>query len=143
MEAISVKKVLLFLLPGLLVLILAGCAASRGDPVFDRIRESPAARLELPDGSAIDVDGEIAQLRSFADLRLQASPLEPADRADDWLYRIVFNPSDRVRGAEEIVVCFHPDYVQIGEEYYTPAEGVPYDALLSWAQAKFEYFFKR
>ena len=121
-------------------LIMAACGASGTGTVFDRIRESPAARLELPDGSAVIADGEIAALRSFADLQLREAPAEPADSGDDWLYRIVFNPAEKVKNAEEIVVSFHKDCVQIDSEYYLPRDGVPYESILEWAESKFEHF---
>ncbi|MBQ6356100.1 MAG: hypothetical protein IJI52_03270 [Solobacterium sp.] len=104
------------------------------------IRESPAARMELPDGSSTIIDSEIASLRSFADLDIKASPLEPADSEEDWLYRIVFNPSEKVTGADEIIVSFHSDYVQINTEYFLPADGVSYESILEWAEGKFAYF---
>ena len=105
------------------------------------IRESAAAKLELPDGASVFVDSEIALLRGFADLRLREVPLEPGDREEDWRYRITFNPSERVKGAEEIVVSFHDSYVQIGSEYWLPEEGVPYESILEWAALKFDYCF--
>ena len=98
--------------------------------------------MELPEESSIYVDSEIASLRSFADLNIQESPLEPADSEDDWLYRIVFNPSEKVTGSDEITVSFHKDYVQIDNEYYLPSDGVSYDSILEWAEGKFGYFLK-
>ena len=110
--------------------------------MFEKIKESPAARMELPEGSSTYVDSEIVTLRSFADLEIQSSPLEPADSEDDWLYRIVFNPSEKVTGTDEVIVSFHKDYVQINTEYYLPADGVSYDSILEWAEGKFDYFMK-
>ena len=107
--------------------------------VFEKIKESPAAKMELPDGSAFYVDGEIALLRSFADLTLVESPLEPADTEEEWLYRITFNPAERVKGADEIIVSFHKDYVQIDAEYYLPESGVSYNSILAWARGKYDY----
>ncbi len=119
---------------------LCGCAGPSEKSTSDLIRESPAAKLLLPDGSETFVDSEIASLRSFADLQIKATPLEPADREEDWLYRIVFNPSEKKIGAEEIVVSFHEDYVQIGQEFYLPEEGVSCESILEWAEGKFAYF---
>ena len=107
---------------------VSGCAGPDRKSTFDLIRESPAAKMLLPDGSETIVDGEIDSLRSFADLRIEASPLEPADREEDWLYRIVYNPTEKVTGAKEIVVSFHKDYLQIGPEFYLP-EGEWFDLL--------------
>ena len=100
----------------LTVLVLSLCACQKEEPaeektVFDRIRESTVARMDLTDGTSIIVDSEIASLKTFADLQLQAAPMEPADSVDDWLYRIVFDPSNKVQGTEQIIVSFHADYV--------------------------------
>ena len=126
----------------MIVISLAACTSSKEKTVFDKIKESPAAKMELPEGTSTYVDSEIASLRSFADLEIQASPLEPADSEDDWLYRIVFNPSEKVTGTDEIIVSFHKDYLQINTEYYLPADGVSYESILEWAEGKFDYFLK-
>lgn len=134
------RKSVIILLAGMLLLSLAACSGTKEKTVFDLIQESPAAKLELPDGKSAYVDGEIALLRSFADLRLRESPLEPADKEEDWLYRIVFNPAEKVKGMMEITVSFHGDYVQINDEFYLGQEGVAYDSILNWAKSKFDYF---
>lgn len=66
--------------------------------------------------------------------------MEPADGEDDWLYRIVYDPSEKTVGGNETVVSFHREYVQIGSEYCLPAEGVSYESILRWAEGKFAYF---
>ncbi|MBO4289112.1 MAG: hypothetical protein J5865_03310 [Lachnospiraceae bacterium] len=134
------RKIVVIMITGLLLFTLAACSGAKEKTAFDLIRESPAAKLELPDGKSAYVDGEIALLRSFADLQLRESTLEPADEEGDWLYRIVFNPAEKVKGLEEIAVSFHRDYVQIGEEFYLGEEGVAYDSILDWTKSKFDYF---
>ena len=129
-------------LAAVMVIALSACSSVKEKTVFEKIKESPAARLELPDGSGTIVDSEIQSLRSFADLNIQSSPLEPADSEEDWLYRIVFNPSEKVTGNDEITVSFHEDYLQIDAEYYLPADGVSYESILEWAAGKFDYFLK-
>ena len=126
----------------MIVISLTACSSNSEKTVFDKIKESPAAKIELSEGASTYVDSEIASLRSFADLEIQASPLEPADSEDDWLYRIVFNPSEKVTGTDEIIVSFHKDYLQINTEYYLPADGVSYESILEWAEGKFDYFLK-
>ena len=108
--------------------------------MFDRIRESPATKLELPDGTAVLVDGEIASLRSFADMRFDEVDLYYEE--DAWLYKIVFNPSEKVQTAQEIPVYFYKTYLKIGNACYHPAKGASYSGVLDWVQGKFEYFFK-
>ena len=135
-------KILAGLLAAAMIVVLAACSSGNEKTVFYRIKESPAAKMELPEGASIYVDSEIASLRSFADLNIQPSPLEPADSEDDWLYRIVFNPSEKVTGSDEIIVSFHKDYVQIDNEYYLPTDGVSYNSILEWAEGKFDYYLK-
>ena len=134
------RKSIVIILAASMVLFLAACSSSDGKTVFDLIKESPAAKMELPDGSFTYVDSEISSLRSFADLELRESPVEPADSEEDWLYRIVFNPAGKVEGTDEITVSFHGDYVQIDTEYYLPKDGVSYESILDWAASKYEYF---
>ena len=96
--------------------------------------------MELPSGSSAYVDSEIESIRSFADLELMEATLKPTDNESDWLYRIVFNPSEKVTNADEIIVSFHEKYIQINSEYYLTDESVPFDGVLEWAESKFDYF---
>ena len=126
-------------------IVLAVCLmtdpfSTKEKSVFDKIEESPVAKMELPDGSAFYVDSEISLLRTFADLTLVESPLEPADTEEEWIYRIIYNPAEKVKGTDEIIVSFHKDYVQINSEYYLPESGVSYSSILEWARGKYEYF---
>ncbi|MBQ6222654.1 MAG: hypothetical protein IJJ44_08590 [Solobacterium sp.] len=136
------KKVTIFALISVLITALAACTSNEKKSVFDMIRESPVAKLLLPDGSKTIVDSEISSLHSFADLNIQQSTMEPADKEEDWLYRIIWNPSEKVKGAEEIIVSFHEDYVQINTEYYLPEKDVSYQSILEWAESKFTYFME-
>ena len=134
------KRIFILLIVLTLAFSLMGCSKHSNDTVFDVIKFSPAAKIELPDGSAAYIDGEIASIRSFADLELMVTPLVPDDNESDWLYRIVFNPSEKVTNADEIIVSFHEKYIQINSEYYLTAEGVSFDSVLEWAESKFDYF---
>lgn len=126
----------------LLLLALAACAAEKEktNTVFDLIRESPAAKLELPDGTSVLVDGEIAVLRDLADMRFDIVDLYYEE--DAWLYKIVFNPSEKVQNAQEIPVFFYKTYLKIGNTCYHPSGGASYSGVLEWAQGKFDYFMK-
>ena len=135
-------RIIAGILTVVIVFSLTACSSSKEKTVIDYIKESPSAKMELPDGKSTYVDSEIASLRSFADLRIQSSPLEPADGEEDWIYRIVFNPTEKVTGTNEIIVSFYKDYVQINTEYYLPADGVSYDSIHEWAKGKFDYYLK-
>ena len=126
----------------LLLLALAACAREKEkeNTVFDLIRESPAARLELPDGRTVLADGEIAMLRDLADMRFDLVDLYYEE--DAWLYKIVYSPAEKVKNAQEIPVCFYKSYLKIGNTCYYPSDGAPYSAVLEWAQGKFDYFMK-
>ena len=136
------KKATIFALISVLITALTACTSNEKKSVFDMIRESPAAKLLLPDGSETIVDSEISSLHSFADLDIQESTMEPADTEEDWLYRIIFNPSEKVKDTEEIIVSFHKEYVQIDTEYYLPGKDVSYQSILEWAEGKFAYFME-
>lgn len=134
------KKLFFILIAFVLMFSITGCSKNNDKTVLDRIKASPAATLELPDGSSVSVDSEIDSVRSFADLDLSEAPLEPADSETDWLYRIVFNPKDKVTNADEIIVSFHEKYVQIDSEYFLPPADVEFESILQWTESKFDYF---
>lgn len=138
-----VKKFSRILLLIVIMISVTACFTGNEKTVFDMINESPAAELILPDGSPVYVDSEISSLRSLQELCLQPSVMEPSDNEGDWLYRIVFNPASHVKAADEIVVSFHQDYVQINDEFYLPENGVPYESILEWAAGKFNFFYKQ
>lgn len=123
--------------------VLCGCSGKKEDTtVLDAVRNASVVKLETSDSHTMYVDSEIDTLKSFADLEIHEAPLEPADSEDDWIYRMTFDPSEKVSGSEEIVVAFHDTYLQINSEYYLPEEGVAYSSILDWAQSKFDYFFE-
>lgn len=134
------KKLFAILIAFSLAFSITGCSQNNDKTVLDKIKVSPAATMELPGGASVYVDSEIDSIRSFADLELIQAPLEPADNESDWLYRIVFNPNDKVTNADEIIVSFHEKYVQIDSEYYLTPEGVEFESILRWAESKFDYF---
>lgn len=136
------KRILILLITLTLAVSLIGCSKQSNETVFDTIRNSAAAKLELPNGSSAYVDGEIASFYSFADLGLIETPLESANNESDWIYRIIFNPSEKVKNTDEIIVSFHEEYIQIDSKYYLTAEGVDLDGVLEWVSSKFDYFIK-
>ena len=135
----SIISIIVILLLGMM---LCGCSANSENEIMDEIRNSTMAKLETSGNESVYVDSEIATLKSFADLEIQAAPMEPADNEEDWVYRITFNPSEKVSGSNEIVVAFHGSYIQIGNEFYLPKSGVEYSSILEWIESKVEYFFE-
>ena len=105
-----------------------------------RISESVAARFETADGKSIVIDSEIDLLTSLAELEIQEAPMTPADDPEDWIYRITYNPVDKVPNGEEVIVYVHEKYLQIGSEYYLPIGDVSFDSILEWFDGKAAYF---
>ena len=105
-----------------------------------RISESVAARFETADGKSIVIDSEIDLLTSLAELEIQEAPMTPADDPEDWIYRITYNPVDKVPNGEEVIVYVHEKYLQIGAEYYLPIGDVSFDSILEWFDGKAAYF---
>ena len=105
-----------------------------------RIRESVVARLETADGKSVIVDSEIDLLTSLAELEIQEAPMTPADNPEDWIYRITYNPVDKVPDGEEVIVYVHEKYLQIGSEYYLPIGDVSFDSIMEWFDGKAAYF---
>ena len=88
------KSILNIITVLLLGIMLCGCSGKSENETMDEIRNSPMAKLETSSNEMVYVDSEIATLKSFADLEIQAAPIEPADNEEDWIYRITFNPSE-------------------------------------------------
>ena len=137
------KKLISIFLAVIMITALVACSTSKEKEksVFDKMKESPVAVMESSDGTKVYVwnTGNIASLASLA---IEETSLEPADKERDWLYRITYNPKDKLVGGEEIIVSFHNDYIQIGSEFYLPKQDVNYDGILEWAEMKFEYLVK-
>lgn len=105
-----------------------------------RIKEAVAARFETADGKSVMIDSEIGLFTSLAELEIQEAPMTPADDQDDWIYRITFNPIEKVPNGEEVIVYVHEKYLHIGTEYYLPIGNVSFDSILDWFDGKAAYF---
>ena len=105
-----------------------------------KISEAVAAKFESADGNIALIDSEIAVLTSLAELEIQAAPMTPADNPEDWICRVTFNPAEKVPNGEEIIVSVHEKYIQIGDEYYLPKDGVSFETILAWFEGKAAYF---
>lgn len=64
------KRLFIMLIVFALAFSITGCSKDSDKTVLDAIKVSPAATMELPDGSSVYVDGEIDSIRSFADLEI-------------------------------------------------------------------------
>ena len=135
------KKAITILITVIVIMALTACSASKEKSIFDRIQESSVALMESSDGVKVYV-WNMQDLASLSSLQIEEAPLEPADKEEAWMYRITYNPKDKVSNSEEITVSFHRDYIQIGSEFYQAKQGVDYDDILEWANSKLEYLVK-
>ena len=137
------KKAITILIIVIVIMALTACSASKEKEksIFERIQESSVALMESSDGVKVYV-WNMKDLASLSSLQIEEAPLEPADKEEDWLYRITYSPKDKVSNSEEITVSFHRDYIQIGSEIYLAKQGVDYDDVLEWAKSKHEYLVK-
>ena len=134
------KKAITILIAVMVIMALPACSASKEKEksIFDRIQESSVALMESSDGVKVCV-WNMQDLASLSSLQIEEAALEPADKEEDWLYRITYNPKDKVSNSEEIIVSFHREYIQIGSEFYLSKQGVDFKDILKWAESKFEY----
>ena len=142
-RGITMKKVISILLVMIMVTSLAACSLSKEkeQSVFDKVQECSVALMESSNGIKVYV-WNMMELASLSSFEIENAPLEPADKEDEWLYRITYNPKDKVSNVDAIIVSFHSDYIQIGSKYYLPKQGVKFSDILEWAESKFEYLVK-
>lgn len=105
-----------------------------------KISEAVAAKFESASGEFVVVDSEIALLSSLAELEIQEAPMTPDDDPEEWIYRVTFNPVEKVPNGDEIIVYVHEKYIQIGDECYLPKDGVSFETVLAWFEGKAAYF---
>lgn len=137
------KKTIGLLLAVIMVITVSACSVSKEkEPsAFKKIQESSIALMESSDGVKVYV-WNMQDLASLTSLQIEEAPFEPADKEEDWLYRITYNPKDKVSSGEEIIVSFHSEYIQIGSEFYLANQGVSFENILEWAESKLEYLVK-
>ena len=137
------KRAIAVLIAVIMTAALTACSASNGkeQSIFDKIQESSVALMESSDGVKVSV-WNMQDLASLSSLQIEEAAFEPADKEEDWLYRITCNPKDKVLNREEITVSFHREYIQIGSEYYLAKQGIDFQEILKWAESKFEYLVK-
>lgn len=121
----------------LLLLALTACKKTQPEMTdFERINDSTAAIMELPDGTwFLNQNLHNSRLDELTALPIHEASFEPADCPEDWLYRIVYNPSIGRSVPTEVTVSFHEKYVQIGPEFYLVDNSYDYEqTVLDWVK---------
>lgn len=107
--------------------------------LMETIRSAPVVKLEYADQSDhqqvfVDNAGSTA---SIADMDIQSSQ---NGFSEEWLYRFTYNPREKVRGGQEIVVLLGSTSMEIEGTTYTPGDGVSYDVILDWAEGVYDFY---
>lgn len=135
------KRILSIAIPILLIMTLSVCTPRKPEKtVFEKMSESPIAKVERSDGEYRFIYTS-SEMDSFISLCIEPAKEKPTSVDEDWLYRITFNPPEKVINAEVIEYYVYPNYLQIGSEYYLPEKDVSYESILECINARVDYFF--
>ena len=110
--------------------------------LMETIRSAPVVKLEYADQSDhqqvfVDNAGSTA---SIADMDIQSSQ---NGFSEEWLYRFTYNPREKVRSGQEIVVLLGSTSMEIEGTTFTPGDSVAYDAILDWAEGVYNFYQAR
>lgn len=114
----------------------SGCSGDNAADVMDLIGSAPAVKLEYAEGDDSVLCTSDIRLTQIATLEIEASD---QNAPEEWIYRFTFYPNEICPKDREIVVLFGTSSMSIDGVCYTPRAGVPYSALLEWAQGQYEY----
>ena len=122
-------------------LLLAACAPGEAEDsgVMEEIRSAPVVKLEYArqEGGEPVFCYDPVSMSSLAEMRIQPSQ---GEFTEDWVYRFTYNPREKVIDGHEIVVLFGETSMSVDGVTYLPEDGVPYGAMLEWAEGKYAYF---
>ena len=127
------KKLRFLLLALLVCLTLTACGEEKD--VMEEISSAPFVKVESAEaGGDVIVSNEITK-------QLLSLTIQPSDEdfTGDWLYRFTYSPAEKVKGADETVVLFGEENMQIDGVTYVAEPGVPYSKILDWAAVAYDY----
>lgn len=134
------KKIIILMTAFILVFGIAGCSGNSSEEDRPLVTNAPAATFayieDIDQGYKV-ITSEVSSLYTFDDL-----VLIPSDDTStfDWIYRVVFNPSEIVKGGEEITVLFGEEAISINGINYVAANDTDYSDILEWAESKYDFF---
>lgn len=129
------KKLKFLLLALLFCIALTACGEEKD--VMEEIYSAPIVKVESAEtGAVIFANNDVTVTKQLSGLNIQ-----PSDENfnGEWLYRFTYNPSEKVKGADEIVVLFGQEDLQIDGATYVADPGVPYSRILDWAELAYSY----
>lgn len=123
------KKLRCLLLALLVCLALTACGEEKD--VMEEIYSAPMVKVESAEsGAVIFANNDVTTTKQLSGLNIQPSD---EDFSGEWLYRFTYNPGEKVKGADEIVVLFGQENLQMNGVTYVADPGVPYSRILDWA----------
>ncbi|WP_295369892.1 hypothetical protein [uncultured Pseudoflavonifractor sp.] len=121
-------------------LLLSACKSAEAESsIFEEIRTAPVVKLESAEQQENEPLFSYSIITSVADMRIVPSDEE---FNQEWLYRFTYNPREKVINGHEIVILFGSSALEIDGVTYVPEDGVPYEAILEWAEGKYNYYCK-
>ncbi len=121
----------------LTVFTLSGCQEEK-TPQRPSVSSSTVATMEFSGDTGYKlITSEISTLYS-----IDSMVLEKADGefSEDWVYRVVFDPPEYVKGGNRIEVLFGRSSLAINGEVYVRPNGSSFDEILDWAEGAYRYF---
>ena len=121
-------------------LLLSACKSAEAESsIFLYICTAPVVKLESAEQQENEPLFSYSIITSVADMRIVPSDEE---FNQEWLYRFTYNPREKVINGHEIVILFGSSALEIDGVTYVPEDGVPYEAILEWAEGKYNYYCK-
>ena len=130
------KKLIALILALVYMVVLSSCKTDN-DTNRKTISNFTIATFEHKDDDGYKlITSEIDSLDTFDSILLKPTD---AEFTGEWIYRIIFNPSEYSKNTEEFVILFGEESVLINGKNYV-GENVLYSEILNWASEKYEFF---
>ncbi len=124
------EKCIALVLSLLLIFSMVGCSDHSSEEERPFVNGATAATFEyiedIDKGHKV-ITSEVSSLYAFDDLALIPSN---DNSTFDWIYRIVFNPTETVKDGKEITVLFGAETVSINGTNYNAADETDYSDIL-------------
>lgn len=136
-EDMCMRKLMILAVIFVCVLGLSACGVDKENTDRESVSDFTVAAFEYRDDDGYKlITSEIDSLDTFDSLLLKPTETE---FSGEWIYRIVYNPSEYSKNTEEFVILFGEESVSINGKNYI-GDDVPYSEILGWASSKYEFF---
>ena len=121
------------------VLLVQHMNRDRDINVFEEIQASQCAKFECYE-NAQEIIYITSEIRTISTSGSSLYIVKGGEPIGQWLYRITFNCNEINLNGKEIVLVVGSDSMSINGELYTSPEGVSFERIISFFEAKYEYF---